>query len=197
MPASPRRGIWSFPKGPFGNRDRRQRLRSLTFMTYVIGSACVDVMDKSCVQECPADCIYEGARMMYINPDECVDCGACKLICRMDAICWEGDLPDDEQQHREDNAAFPPDPAGPECSARLARWCCRGRPNRRRHAIGRGYDSPAADTRSLMPLTPPLGTASVYSRARRRRPTTTSFGGGVLALAYEHYRWWMSVRGED
>jgi NAD-dependent dihydropyrimidine dehydrogenase PreA subunit len=75
-------------------------------MTYVIGSACVDVMDKSCVQECPADCIYEGARMMYINPDECVDCGACKLICRMDAIYWEGDLPDDEQQHLEDNAAF-------------------------------------------------------------------------------------------
>jgi NAD-dependent dihydropyrimidine dehydrogenase PreA subunit len=39
-------------------------------MTYVIGRACVDVMDKSCVQECPVDCIYEGARSMYINPDE-------------------------------------------------------------------------------------------------------------------------------
>ncbi|REX62463.1 ferredoxin family protein, partial [Mycobacterium tuberculosis] len=38
-------------------------------MTYVIGSECVDVMDKSCVQECPVDCIYEGARMLYINPD--------------------------------------------------------------------------------------------------------------------------------
>ena len=75
-------------------------------MTYVIGTACVDVMDKSCVQECPVDCIYEGARAMYINPDECVDCGACKLICRMDAIYWEGDLPDDEQRHRDDNAAF-------------------------------------------------------------------------------------------
>ena len=75
-------------------------------MTYVIGSACVDVMDKSCVQECPADCIYEGARSMYINPDECVDCGACKPACRMEAIYWEGDLPDDEQQHRADNAAF-------------------------------------------------------------------------------------------
>jgi NAD-dependent dihydropyrimidine dehydrogenase PreA subunit len=76
------------------------------FMTYVIGSACVDVMDKSCVQECPADCIYEGARAMYINPDECVDCGACKPVCRMEAIYWEGDLPDDEHQHRADNAAF-------------------------------------------------------------------------------------------
>ena len=75
-------------------------------MTYVIGSACVDVMDKSCVAECPADCIYEGARTLYINPDECVDCGACKLVCRLEAIEFETDLPDDEQWHVEDNAAF-------------------------------------------------------------------------------------------
>jgi NAD-dependent dihydropyrimidine dehydrogenase PreA subunit len=75
-------------------------------MTYVIGRACVDVMDKSCVQECPVDCIYEGARSLYINPDECVDCGACKLICRMEAIFYETDLPEDQQQHLADNAAF-------------------------------------------------------------------------------------------
>ena len=62
-------------------------------MTYVIGSACVDVMDKACVQECPADCIYEGARSLYINPDECVDCGACRLVCHVEAIEWETDLP--------------------------------------------------------------------------------------------------------
>ena len=48
-------------------------------MTYVIGKACVDVIDKSYVQEWPVDCIYEGARALYINPDECVDCGTCKL----------------------------------------------------------------------------------------------------------------------
>jgi NAD-dependent dihydropyrimidine dehydrogenase PreA subunit len=75
-------------------------------MTYVIGSACVDVMDKSCVQECPVDCIYEGARSLYINPDECVDCGACKLICRVEAIQYETDLVDDERHHLADNAAF-------------------------------------------------------------------------------------------
>ena len=75
-------------------------------MTYVIGSACVDVMDKSCVQECPVDCIYEGARSLYINSNECVDCGACKSICRMDAIYYETDLPDDQQQHLADNDAF-------------------------------------------------------------------------------------------
>jgi len=81
-------------------------LATVTCMTYVIGTACVDVKEKSCVQECPVDCIYEGARTMYINPDECVDCGACKTICRVDAIYWEGDLPDDEQQHLRDNADF-------------------------------------------------------------------------------------------
>lgn len=75
-------------------------------MTYVVGVACVDVMDRSCVQECPVDCIYEGARTMYINPDECVDCGACMSICRVGAICWEGDLPVDQLQHLNDNAAF-------------------------------------------------------------------------------------------
>src|SRR5207244_1969863 len=52
------------------------------------------------------DCIYEGARALYINPDECVDCGACKLICEAGAIEYETDLPEDELQHLADNAAF-------------------------------------------------------------------------------------------
>jgi NAD-dependent dihydropyrimidine dehydrogenase PreA subunit len=75
-------------------------------MTYVISSACVDVMHKSCIQVCPVDCIYEGARALYINPDECVDCGACKLECEVGAIHYETDLPEDEVQHLADNAAF-------------------------------------------------------------------------------------------
>ena len=75
-------------------------------MTYVIGTGCVDVMDKSCVQECPVDCIYEGDRALYIHPQECVDCGACKLICRVEAIYYEDDLPADQRQHLADNAAF-------------------------------------------------------------------------------------------
>lgn len=75
-------------------------------MTYVISSACVDVMHKACVEECPADCIYEGARVLYINPDECVDCGACKLVCEVDAIYFETDMPEEELQHLADNAAF-------------------------------------------------------------------------------------------
>ena len=55
-------------------------------MTYVIGAACIDIMDKSCMDECPVDCIYQGERMLYIHPDECIDCGACEPVCPTDAI---------------------------------------------------------------------------------------------------------------
>ena len=51
-------------------------------MTYVIALPCVDLLDKTCIDECPVDCIYEGERMLYIHPDECVDCGACGPVCR-------------------------------------------------------------------------------------------------------------------
>jgi NAD-dependent dihydropyrimidine dehydrogenase PreA subunit len=63
-------------------------------MTYVITAGCVDVLDRSCIEECPVDCIYEGARMLYINPDECVDCGACEPVCPQEAIYHEEDVPD-------------------------------------------------------------------------------------------------------
>ena len=55
-------------------------------MPYVIASPCIDVMDKSCTEECPVDCIYEGERKLYINPKECIDCGACEPVCPVEAI---------------------------------------------------------------------------------------------------------------
>ena len=63
-------------------------------MTYVITEACVDIKDKACIEECPVDCIYEGARMLFIHPDECVDCGACEPVCPVEAIYYEDDVPD-------------------------------------------------------------------------------------------------------
>ena len=45
-------------------------------MTYVITGLCIGVKDKTCVDECPVDCIHEGERMLHIRSDECVDCGA-------------------------------------------------------------------------------------------------------------------------
>ena len=63
-------------------------------MTYVIAQPCVDVKDRACVDECPVDCIYEGARTLYIHPEECVDCGACEPVCPTEAIFYEDDLPE-------------------------------------------------------------------------------------------------------
>ncbi|WP_326762044.1 ferredoxin family protein [Streptomyces phaeochromogenes] len=72
-------------------------------MAYVIGSACVDIMDRSCMEECPVDCIYEGERKLYINPVECIDCGACETACPEQAIAVDR-LADPE--FRADNRRF-------------------------------------------------------------------------------------------
>ena len=63
-------------------------------MPYVITEACISVKDKSCVDVCPVDCIYEGADQLYIHPDECIDCGACEPECPVEAIFPEDALPD-------------------------------------------------------------------------------------------------------
>jgi NAD-dependent dihydropyrimidine dehydrogenase PreA subunit len=75
-------------------------------MTYVIALPCVDILDRACVEECPVDCIYEGARALYIQPDECVDCGACEPVCPVEAIFYEDDLPAVWSVFTADNAAF-------------------------------------------------------------------------------------------
>lgn len=63
-------------------------------MVYVIAEPCIDVKDRACVEECPVDCIYEGERMLYIQPDECIDCAACEPVCPVEAIAYEDDVPD-------------------------------------------------------------------------------------------------------
>ncbi|MFE9562591.1 ferredoxin [Streptomyces sp. NPDC006487] len=75
-------------------------------MTYVIAQPCADIKDKACIEECPVDCIYEGRRSLYIQPDECVDCGACEPVCPVEAIFYEDDTPEEWQGYREANAAF-------------------------------------------------------------------------------------------
>lgn len=75
-------------------------------MTYVIAEPCIDVVDRACVDECPVDCIYEGARALYIQPDECIDCGACEPVCPVEAIFYEDDIPDEWAPYTNDNARF-------------------------------------------------------------------------------------------
>ncbi len=75
-------------------------------MTYVIAQPCVDVKDRACVDECPVDCIYEGERSLYINADECVDCGACEPVCPTEAIFYEDDVPEEWSDYTRANIDF-------------------------------------------------------------------------------------------
>ena len=75
-------------------------------MPYVVAQPCVDVKDKACVDECPVDCIYEGSRSLYINPNECVDCGACEPVCPTEAIFYEDDLPDEWAWYKDAAVSF-------------------------------------------------------------------------------------------
>jgi NAD-dependent dihydropyrimidine dehydrogenase PreA subunit len=78
-------------------------------MTYVIAEPCIDILDKSCVDVCPVDCIYfdEGEdRMLYIHPEECIDCGACEPVCPVEAIFEESALPAQWREFLEINALW-------------------------------------------------------------------------------------------
>jgi len=72
----------------------------------MIGAACIDVQDRSCVDQCPVDCIYEGSRKLYINPDECIDCGACEMVCPVNAVTSSRVAKDEDILFGQDNAAF-------------------------------------------------------------------------------------------
>ncbi|HEY7350955.1 MAG TPA: ferredoxin family protein [Ktedonobacterales bacterium] len=83
-------------------------------MTYVITEPCVDVKDASCVDVCPVDCIhptesedgFAEVNMLYINPDECIDCGACEPACPVNAIYEESAVPEQWRQYIKINADF-------------------------------------------------------------------------------------------
>lgn len=75
-------------------------------MTYVIAEPCVDLLDRACIDECPVDCIYEGRRMLYIQPAECIDCGACEPVCPVEAVYFEDDLPAQWSDYLGVNAEF-------------------------------------------------------------------------------------------
>lgn len=81
-------------------------------MPYIIAEACIDVKDHACVEVCPVDCIHprededEGQVMLYIDPDECIDCGVCEPECPVEAIYMDEDVPDDQVKFIEMNADY-------------------------------------------------------------------------------------------
>ncbi len=70
-------------------------------MAYVIAEPCIAVKDTACVDACPVDCIhprkdeadFNSSPQLYIDPQECIDCGACVPVCPVSAIFALDDLP--------------------------------------------------------------------------------------------------------
>jgi NAD-dependent dihydropyrimidine dehydrogenase PreA subunit len=78
-------------------------------MAYIIVESCIGVKDKACVGVCPVDCIHEGSEpydMLYIDPDECIDCGLCEPECPVTAIFADTDVPKEQSQFIQINADF-------------------------------------------------------------------------------------------
>ena len=76
-------------------------------MTFVITDPCIDTKDSACVDVCPVDCIhprkdepeFEASTILYIHPEECIDCGACVPACPVSAIY---DSPDSTPSNQKD-----------------------------------------------------------------------------------------------
>ncbi len=107
-------------------------------MTYVITQACVDVLDRACIEECPVDCIYEGERRLYIQPDECVDCGACEPVCPVEAIYYEADVPEQWKDSHSISAGFFEELGSPGGASKIGK-------------VGRDHPAVAAIPRTSQP----------------------------------------------
>ena len=69
-------------------------------MTHVVCQPCFSCKYTDCVVVCPVECFYEVApgterdQMLYIHPEECIDCGACEPVCPVDAIFMDEEVPE-------------------------------------------------------------------------------------------------------
>lgn len=82
-------------------------------MTYVITEPCIGTKDTACADVCPVDCIhprkdeegYEQTDMLFIDPEVCIDCGACEPACPVQAIFPEDLVPEKWSEYTAKNAA--------------------------------------------------------------------------------------------
>ncbi|PHS13221.1 MAG: ferredoxin [Blastopirellula sp.] len=63
-------------------------------MAMVVTGACFGCKYTDCIVNCPVECFHEGEKMLYIDPEECIDCGACVSECPVEAIYYEDDVPE-------------------------------------------------------------------------------------------------------
>jgi ferredoxin len=71
---------------------------------HVVAEPCSGCKYTDCVVVCPVECFYEGEKMLYIHPEECIDCEACVPECPVEAIFHEDNLPEEWKHYIEINA---------------------------------------------------------------------------------------------
>ena len=78
------------------------------FSTYVITEPCVGVKDATCLEVCPVDCIAstDEENQYYVDPDICIACEQCALVCPMDAIFLDVEVPGHFKTYIDKNAVF-------------------------------------------------------------------------------------------
>lgn len=77
-------------------------------MTFVVTENCQRCRFTDCVSVCPVDCFYADDEQLYINPDECIDCGACEPECPVEAIYDEANIPKNQEKWVKLNAERAP-----------------------------------------------------------------------------------------
>ena len=99
---------------PRGNTREITKKEEAVFVAYIITEPCIGTKDTACVDVCPVDCIhprkdepeFASTEMLYIHPDECIDCGACVPACPVEAIFALDETPDKWKSYIETNAQY-------------------------------------------------------------------------------------------
>jgi ferredoxin len=73
-------------------------------MAYVVTEPCINCRFTDCVEVCPVDCFHAGPNALVIDPDECIDCGACEPVCPVTAIFEASALPEKWRDYVQLNA---------------------------------------------------------------------------------------------
>ena len=68
-------------------------------MAFVVAQPCQGCKYTDCVVVCPCECFHEGDDMLYIDPEQCIDCAAYEAECPVNAIYWESDVPAQWKSH--------------------------------------------------------------------------------------------------
>lgn len=77
-------------------------------MSHIVTEPCIKCKYTDCVTVCPVDCFHEDAEMLVIDPEVCIDCGACIPECPVQAIFAEEDVPEDQKDWIKINAEKSP-----------------------------------------------------------------------------------------